>query len=98
MFLSVLSVDKWNRFRTEGYGYVSLPSTPGLHKISVSTWRPLSSSPIGEMRRFFIGGSPELEDPSFVGIPTNFEVFFYYLNLYDYLHLNFISLTELTYN
>ncbi|XP_069683999.1 tectonic-like complex member MKS1 [Periplaneta americana] len=73
MFIEVLSVDSWNRYRTEGYGYISLPSSPGQHTIIVSTWRPLSKSPIGEMRRFFIGGSPELEDPSFVGIPSNFE-------------------------
>jgi hypothetical protein len=26
------------------------------------------------MRRFFIGGSPELEDVDFVGIPSNFQV------------------------
>ncbi|PSN49376.1 Meckel syndrome type 1 protein [Blattella germanica] len=73
MFLSVLSIDSWNRCRTEGYGYISLPSSPGIHEITVSTWRPLSSSPLGELRRFFIGGSPELEDPSFVGVPSDFE-------------------------
>jgi Meckel syndrome type 1 protein len=74
MFISVLSSDSWNRYRTEGYGYVSLPPSPGLHTINVSTWRPLSSNPIGEMRRFFIGGSPELENVDFVGIPSNFQV------------------------
>lgn len=73
MFIEVLSSDSWNRCRTEGYGYVSLPPSPGLHTIVVSTWRPLSSNPTGEMRRFFIGGSPELEDIDFVGIPSNFQ-------------------------
>lgn len=74
MFVEVVSNDSWNRCRNEGYGYVSLPPSPGMHTITVSTWRPLSASPIGEMRRFFIGGSPQLEDPSFVGIPSNFKV------------------------
>ncbi|XP_021913659.1 Meckel syndrome type 1 protein-like isoform X2 [Zootermopsis nevadensis] len=73
MFVEVVSNDSWNRCRNEGYGYVSLPPSPGMHTITVSTWRPLSASPIGEMRRFFIGGSPQLEDPSFVGIPSNFK-------------------------
>lgn len=75
MFIEVLSIDGWNRCRTEGYGYVSLPPSPGLRTIVVSTWRPLSSNPTGEMRRFFIGGSPELEDIDFVGIPSNFQVY-----------------------
>jgi Meckel syndrome type 1 protein len=74
MFINVLSSDNWNRCRTEGYGYVCLPPSPGIHTITVSTWRPISSNPAGEMQRFFIGGSPELEDIDFVGIPSNFQV------------------------
>ena len=29
IFLEVLSIDSWMRYRTEGYGYMTLPSTPG---------------------------------------------------------------------
>jgi Meckel syndrome type 1 protein len=74
MFIKVLSIDSWDRCRTEGYGYVSLPPSPGVHTVVVSTWRPLPTSPTGEMRRFFIGGSSELKDPDFVGIPSDFQV------------------------
>ena len=29
LFIEVLSLDSWGRFRTEGYGYKTLPSNPG---------------------------------------------------------------------
>lgn len=74
MFIKVLSIDSWDRCRTEGYGYVSLPPSPGLHTVVVSMWRPLSTNPTGEMRRFFIGGSSELKDLDSVGIPADFQV------------------------
>lgn len=43
LFLEVLSVDQWERFRTEGYGYVTLPNKAGeFFKIQTSqtciTW------------------------------------------------------------
>jgi len=38
------------------------------------TWRPLQAGPVSALRRFFIGGSPELEDLSYVRIPSTFQV------------------------
>ena len=29
IFLEVLSIDSWQRYRTEGYGYLTVPPTPG---------------------------------------------------------------------
>ncbi|XP_067015831.2 tectonic-like complex member MKS1 isoform X2 [Anabrus simplex] len=74
LFVEVISLDSWERHRTEGYGYINLPSVPGSHQLTVSTWRPLSDSVRGEMRRFFLGGSPELQDPTYPSVPANFDV------------------------
>ncbi len=31
MYIEVSSVDSWERYRLEGYGYTTIPSTPGKH-------------------------------------------------------------------
>lgn len=36
MFIEVLSLDEWDRYRTEGYGYLSLPYMPGSILIIVN--------------------------------------------------------------
>ena len=73
LFLEVLSVDQWERFRTEGYGYVTLPNKAGTYDITVNTWRPTGNGLVPKMRRFFIGGSPELEDVTYVKQPAGSE-------------------------
>lgn len=85
----VLSLDWWGRHRTEGYGYITLPSTAGLHHVTTHTWRPTGNSPVDELRRFFIGGNPELDDITFVGIPHQHEVCVISLN--DYCCYNLMS-------
>lgn len=37
------------------------------------TWRPIQSGTVAELRRFFIGGAPELEDISYVRVPGTFK-------------------------
>ncbi|XP_070591140.1 tectonic-like complex member MKS1 isoform X2 [Erythrolamprus reginae] len=59
LYFEVLSLDFWHRYRVEGYGFVVLPATPELGTIS-------------ELRRFFIGGSPELEDITYTKVPSTF--------------------------
>ncbi|XP_076792175.1 tectonic-like complex member MKS1 isoform X2 [Arvicanthis niloticus] len=73
LYCKVLSLDFWQRYRVEGYGAVVLPATPGSHTLTVSTWRPMELGLVAELRRFFIGGSLELEDPSYVRIPGTFK-------------------------
>ncbi|XP_048222068.1 Meckel syndrome type 1 protein isoform X2 [Perognathus longimembris pacificus] len=73
LYCEVLSLDFWQRYRVEGYGAAVLPATPGAHTLTVSTWRPVELSPVAELRRFFIGGSLELEDLSYVRIPGTFK-------------------------
>ncbi|XP_077021015.1 tectonic-like complex member MKS1 isoform X2 [Tamandua tetradactyla] len=73
LYCEVLSLDFWQRYRVEGYGAVVLPGTPGSHTLTVSTWRPMELGTVAELRRFFIGGSLELEDLSYVWIPGTFK-------------------------
>ncbi|XP_066516266.1 Meckel syndrome type 1 protein isoform X2 [Hoplias malabaricus] len=73
LYFKVLSLDFWQRYRTEGYGYLVIPSTPGHHRLTLQTWRPLQTGTVAELRRFFIGGAPELEDISDVRIPGTFK-------------------------
>lgn len=42
--------------------------------LTIPTWRPVGLGPVAEMRRFFIGGSPELEDLTYIRIPSTFKV------------------------
>ncbi|XP_040035532.1 tectonic-like complex member MKS1 isoform X2 [Gasterosteus aculeatus] len=73
IYFKVLSLDSWQRFRTEGYGYLLFPAVPGKQTITCHTWRPLQTGTVSALRRFFIGGSPELEDHSYVRIPGTFK-------------------------
>ncbi|XP_038615257.1 Meckel syndrome type 1 protein [Tachyglossus aculeatus] len=73
LFFEVLSLDFWQRYRVEGYGAVVLPSTPGFHTLTAPTWRPVELGVTAELRRFFIGGSLELEDLTYVRVPGTFK-------------------------
>ncbi|VDP55354.1 unnamed protein product [Schistosoma margrebowiei] len=74
LYFEVQSLDFWTRSRTEGYGFTELPRIAGTHSISVSCWRPVGDSVVEELRRFFIGGTCQLEDPTFAKIPGSFEM------------------------
>ncbi|MEE6468934.1 hypothetical protein FKM82_008430 [Ascaphus truei] len=73
LYFEVLSLDFWQRYRVEGYGSVVLPETPGMHTITAQTWRPVELGTVSELRRFFIGGSPELEDMTYIRVPGTFQ-------------------------
>ncbi|XP_075296549.1 LOW QUALITY PROTEIN: tectonic-like complex member MKS1 [Opisthocomus hoazin] len=73
LYFEVLSLDFWQRYRVEGYGSLVLPASPGLHMLTIPTWRPVELGTVAELRRFFIGGSPELEDLTYVRIPSTFK-------------------------
>ncbi|KAI8819600.1 ciliary basal body-associated, B9 protein-domain-containing protein [Fimicolochytrium jonesii] len=68
LFITVNSVDSWNRHRVEGYGYLYIPQTTGHHTLTIPTWRPLGTY-LTRLREFFIGGSPELEDLEWMCLP-----------------------------
>jgi len=44
---------------TFSYACVSLPTCGGVHSVVVDTWRPVESR-VDQLRRHFVGGSPEL--------------------------------------
>jgi Meckel syndrome type 1 protein len=69
------SIDTWDRHRMEGYAHWSLPPQPGYYSPSVSTWRPMGKSLLEELRRFFVGGGPQLEDITYSGIPADVKGF-----------------------
>ncbi|ESO97860.1 hypothetical protein LOTGIDRAFT_228399 [Lottia gigantea] len=73
IYVEVLSLDSWQRYRTEGYTYFSLPGKPGTSYETQDCWRPLKDSVVSNLRRFFIGGSPELEFPTYTAIPSTFD-------------------------
>ncbi|XP_071621462.1 tectonic-like complex member MKS1 isoform X4 [Heliangelus exortis] len=73
LYFEVLSLDFWQRYRVEGYGSLVLPASPGLHVLTIPTWRPVELGTVAELRRFFIGGSPELEDITYARIPSTFK-------------------------
>ncbi|KAL5262771.1 hypothetical protein ACHWQZ_G008237 [Mnemiopsis leidyi] len=73
LFVEVRSVDGWDRVRLEGYGYLTLPPTPGCHTQTVQTWRPEGPDNTTKLRRFFIGGTPELSDVRYTHVPSNYS-------------------------
>ncbi|XP_023197485.1 Meckel syndrome type 1 protein isoform X1 [Xiphophorus maculatus] len=73
LYFKVLSLDFWQRYRTEGYGYLLFPDMPGKHTVTCHTWRPVQTGTVSALRRFFIGGSAELEDNSYVRVPGTFK-------------------------
>ncbi len=73
ILFEVASYDSWKRYRTEGYTWTQLPTKTARTEEDLGCWRPRGDSVIYELRRFFIGGSPELEDISYVSIPSGHE-------------------------
>uniref|UniRef100_A0A6I8SBV6 Meckel syndrome, type 1 n=1 Tax=Xenopus tropicalis TaxID=8364 RepID=A0A6I8SBV6_XENTR len=45
----------------------------GMHVLTAQTWRPVELGVLTELKRFFIGGSPELEDLTYVRVPETFQ-------------------------
>eukprot|EP00802_Teleaulax_amphioxeia_P013117 Tamp_13165.p1 GENE.Tamp_13165~~Tamp_13165.p1 ORF type:complete len:532 (+),score=127.48 Tamp_13165:89-1684(+) len=69
LLIQVNSYDRWDRQRVQGYGNLPLECERTSHSVcKVETWVPTATQ-IGAMRTFFIGGSAELKDLSFAGVP-----------------------------
>ncbi|KAL8615771.1 hypothetical protein ACOMHN_040266 [Nucella lapillus] len=73
VLIEVLSVDSWHRFYHEGYTYIQIPAKPGVESSTRHCWRPVGNSVLSRLRRFFIGGTPELEDPTYISVPSTFD-------------------------
>ena len=83
LYFVVLSLDGWGRFRTEGYGHYPVPHRPGRYTTTVSTWRPTGSI-LDKLKRYFIGGSPELTDTTYTGIPSTLQVINHHILYFGY--------------
>ncbi|TRY71762.1 hypothetical protein TCAL_09722, partial [Tigriopus californicus] len=73
IFVEVISVDSWSRVRTEGYGSMALPFMAGSYDLKIDTWRPVLPNLSNDLRRYFIGGTPELEDLAYAGVPGDLD-------------------------
>ena len=73
LYLEILSESLLGICRTEGYCHLPVPAAPGALCRRLAAWRPTGSRQ-AQLRRFFVGGAPELEDVSFVGVPADFQV------------------------
>ena len=47
----------------------------GLYDLSIETWRPVGRPIIDQMKRFFMGGPPDIDDITYVATPKDFQVF-----------------------
>ncbi|XP_064094912.1 B9 domain-containing protein 2-like [Macrobrachium nipponense] len=65
LLLQVYRQDDFGRIDLCGYGVVHIPTRPGHHAITCSTWRP-SGNLTEEFRRVFLGGGPQLLSTEFI--------------------------------
>ena len=54
--------------------YIHYTVLTGMYEFSVETWRPIGRKMVDRLRRFFVGGTSELSDISYVTQPLDFEV------------------------
>lgn len=68
-FPQVCTIDGWNRYTCEGYAWLSLTDrVPGSDTCYLTTWKPMASMR-GRQQEYFIGGSAELEDLTYLTKP-----------------------------
>lgn len=64
--VQVFQEDQYGRDELVGYGFVHIPSAPGLHEVQCSCWRPMSPDWNHEVQAFFVGGNPQLKSPDLI--------------------------------
>ena len=79
MMKALITLNLTKPFGHHGYHnnvfkHLKLFNISGSYSVEVNTWRPIGNGPRPEMRRFFIGGSPELEDPTYPQKPAMADV------------------------
>lgn len=70
MAFEVWEHDSLGRSFLGGYGFCSLPMTPGNHNVDVHLWRPVGSF-IEDLTANFIGGSPHLRATALIDQPND---------------------------
>ena len=64
--LQVFQEDAYGRNELVGYGFVHVPSAPGVHEVQCSCWRPMSREWAHEVEAFFVGGNPQLKSEDMI--------------------------------
>ena len=64
--LQVFQEDRHGRNELVGYGFVHVPSAPGVHEVQCSCWRPVSPEWNDEVQAFFVGGNPQLKSDDLI--------------------------------
>lgn len=69
LLCKVVSEDYWQRCFVNGYGQVSLPTTPGKHSLEVFCWRPVNpNNHLAKMKDFFLGQAVDIHSIENQGI------------------------------
>ncbi|RKO91569.1 B9 domain-containing protein 2 [Blyttiomyces helicus] len=68
--VEVFHQDMFGRNELYGYGFVHVPTTPGVHQLDCVTWRPAGSL-LDQLWAFFLGATPQLRDPTLVHTATD---------------------------
>ena len=70
LLFQVFNVSFWGRRTAAGYGFIPLPLVHGCSSTDVATWRPQISRGM-RLYEYFLGIAPQLENLTYVGIPSN---------------------------
>lgn len=70
LLFQVWKLDDIGRLDVEGYGFLHIPTTPGMHELKCSLWRPLGTD-ADELAAFFVGGKPTLSNTSILFSTAN---------------------------
>ncbi|ESN96204.1 hypothetical protein HELRODRAFT_67914 [Helobdella robusta] len=57
--------DSIGRNELYGYGYCHIPTSPGIHQIECTTWRPVGTY-WEQISSAFLGGGPQLKNPDLI--------------------------------
>ena len=71
IYFQVSSYDEWDRYRCEGYGRLNLGALPvGSRTEVIKTWKA-GGTIADRVASQFVGGSPEIGDVSYAGVPAD---------------------------
>lgn len=71
LLLEVYGVNMWNRQKSVGYGFTHVPLTPGRYSVTVPTWRPHVSETSFQLKEYFLGLAPQIENIKYAGLYNN---------------------------
>ncbi|KAH6566472.1 hypothetical protein BASA62_006657 [Batrachochytrium salamandrivorans] len=66
--VQVFHQDMFGRNELYGYGFAHIPSSPGLHQIDISTWRPMGTA-MDQLWSYFLGATPQLKNLDLIDTP-----------------------------